>query len=64
MSDNNPSQQEPTTTVFDDPLHLALLDYLFSYFEERWIAIGSTVNQKLLQPTKPPISVSVQSLAI
>ena len=48
MSDNNPSQQEPTTTVFDDPLHLALLDYLFSYFEERWIAIGSTVNQKLL----------------
>ncbi|WP_027849265.1 BrnT family toxin [Marinospirillum minutulum] len=34
--------------VFDDPLHLALLDYRYSYFEERWITIGNTVNQKLL----------------
>ena len=33
---------EEARTVFDDPLHLSLLDYRFSYFEERWITIGMT----------------------
>ncbi|GLR63403.1 BrnT family toxin [Marinospirillum insulare] len=34
--------------VFNDPLHLAMLDYRYSYFEERWITLGNTMNQKLL----------------
>lgn len=33
---------EEARTVFDDPLHLSLLDRRFSYFEERWITIGMT----------------------
>ena len=33
---------EEARTVFDDPLHLSLLDHRFSYFEERWITIGMT----------------------
>jgi len=33
---------EEARTVFDDPLHLSLLDHRFSYFEERWITIGLT----------------------
>ena len=34
--------------VFDDPLHIAILDERFSYFEERWITLGETNKQKLL----------------
>ena len=30
--------------VFDDPLHLSILDERFSYFEERWITIGALEN--------------------
>ena len=33
---------EEARGVFDDPLHLSLLDHRFSYFEERWISIGMT----------------------
>ena len=36
---------EEARTVFDDPLHLSLLDHRFSYFEERWITIGMTGEQ-------------------
>jgi uncharacterized DUF497 family protein len=28
--------------IFDDPLHISLLDTRFNYFEERWITIGAT----------------------
>ncbi len=28
--------------IFDDPLHISLLDKRFDYFDERWIIIGST----------------------
>ena len=34
--------------IFEDPLHIAKLDCRFSYFEERWITIGSTKNDKIL----------------
>lgn len=27
--------------VFNDPLHVSRLDHRFSYFEERWITVGS-----------------------
>ncbi|HHH72250.1 MAG TPA: hypothetical protein ENL04_00285 [Sulfuricurvum sp.] len=37
---------EEAQTVFDDPLHISKLDHRFSYFEERWITIGSTDNGK------------------
>ncbi len=28
--------------IFDDPLHISVLDKRFDYFEERWITIGTT----------------------
>lgn len=28
--------------VFDDPLHISILDRRFDYFDERWITIGAT----------------------
>jgi hypothetical protein len=34
--------------IFDDPLHIALLDERFHYFEERWIAIGQTRSHRIL----------------
>ncbi len=34
--------------IFEDPLHIAKLDCRFSYFEERWITIGSTKSDKIL----------------
>ena len=34
--------------VFEDPLHIAILDERFNYFEERWITLGKTNKQKLL----------------
>lgn len=33
---------EEAREVFDDPLHLSILDDRFNYFEERWISIGKT----------------------
>ena len=34
--------------VFDDPLHLSLLDKRFDYFEERWITIGQSSGRRIL----------------
>ncbi|MFP4432459.1 MAG: BrnT family toxin [Spirochaetaceae bacterium] len=34
--------------VFDDPLHLSVLDARFSYYEERWITIGTTSARRLV----------------
>ena len=31
---------EEARGVFEDPLHVSLLDHRFNYFEERWIAIS------------------------
>ncbi len=39
---------EEAKEVFNDPLQISKLDYRFSYFEERWITIGSTKEQKIL----------------
>lgn len=39
---------EQAKQVFDDPLHLSILDQRFSYFEERWVAIGATHSSKIL----------------
>ena len=39
---------EEACEVFDDPLHIALLDHRFSYFEERWITIGRTSLARLV----------------
>jgi uncharacterized protein len=39
---------EEAQEVFSDPLHLAKLDYRFSYFEERWITIGATQRHHIL----------------
>jgi uncharacterized DUF497 family protein len=38
---------EEARAVFDDPLHLSLLDRRFSYFEERWVSIGMAGEQKV-----------------
>ncbi|MFZ3138793.1 MAG: BrnT family toxin [Thermodesulfovibrionales bacterium] len=32
---------EEAAEVFDDPLHVSILDKRFDYFDERWITIGS-----------------------
>ncbi|MFP4180515.1 MAG: BrnT family toxin [Spirochaetaceae bacterium] len=34
--------------IFDDPLHLSVLDKRFTFFEERWITIGATKDLFLL----------------
>lgn len=34
--------------MFEDPLHIAKMDYRYSYFEERWITLGSTKNRQIL----------------
>ncbi|MDA3951587.1 MAG: BrnT family toxin [Spirochaeta sp.] len=34
--------------VFDDPLHVSRLDHRFSYFEERWITVGSIESQGIV----------------
>lgn len=39
---------EEATEVFSDPLHISILDYRFSYFEERWITIGESHGRRLL----------------
>jgi hypothetical protein len=39
---------EEAREVFDDPLHIALLDRRFNYFAERWITIGRTTNRRLI----------------
>jgi len=34
--------------IFDDPLHLAIIDKRFDYFEERWVTLGMTKGKHLL----------------
>ena len=34
--------------VFNDPLHISILDKRFTYFEERWITVGATHSLVLL----------------
>jgi len=39
---------EEASEVFNDPLHIALLDQRFSSFEERWITIGQTARARIV----------------
>ena len=39
---------EEAKEVFEDALQISRLDHRFSYFEERWITIGSTTKHKVL----------------
>ena len=39
---------EEAKLVFDDPLHLAILDKRFNYFEERWITIGKIQDERIV----------------
>ena len=39
---------EEAREVFDDPLHIALLDARFDYFQERWITIGATRRRRIV----------------
>jgi len=39
---------EEAKEVFADPLQISKLDKRFSYFEERWITVGSTSQHKVL----------------
>lgn len=39
---------EQAKEVFSDPFQLCLLDKRYSYFEERWITVGSTKDSNLL----------------
>jgi len=34
--------------IFDDPLHVSILDERYSYFEERWITVGMTKGQSIV----------------
>jgi len=33
-----------TEEIFEDPMHISLLDRRFDYFDERWITIGVLKN--------------------
>ena len=35
-------------TVFDDPLHISILDKRFDYFDERWITFGATQSSNII----------------
>lgn len=39
---------EEAREVFDDALQISKLDKRFSYFEERWITVGSTKKHKVV----------------
>jgi len=39
---------EKVQEIFEDPLHLSVLDERFTYFEERWITMGQTKNGEIL----------------
>ena len=34
--------------IFDDPLHISIMDERYNYFEERWISLGQSSNRKLI----------------
>ena len=38
---------DDAASVFEDPLHLSLLDKRYDDFEERWVTIGSTSEGKV-----------------
>lgn len=39
---------EEAKEVFEDPFHIAKLDHRFDYFEERWITLGKSKEDKIL----------------
>ena len=39
---------EAAVEVFQDPLHISILDARFNYFEERWITLGASKDLLLL----------------
>ena len=39
---------EEAKEVFLDPMHISKLDRRFDYFEERWITLGATAQEKIL----------------
>jgi len=39
---------EEAKEVFLDPMHISKLDHRFDYFEERWITLGATAQEKIL----------------
>jgi uncharacterized protein len=39
---------EEAREVFEDPLQISKLDHRFSYFEERWITVGSSRRLQIL----------------
>jgi uncharacterized DUF497 family protein len=39
---------EKAQEIFEDPLHLSILDERFSYFEERWITMGQALDGDIL----------------
>jgi len=39
---------ETAREVFEDPLHLSVLDKRFNYFEERWVTVGATQSSQIL----------------
>ncbi len=34
--------------VFEDPMHISLLDERFDYFDERWITFGTTNRGRVI----------------
>jgi len=39
---------EEACEIFNDPLHIAMLDERYNYLEERWITIGQTAESELV----------------
>jgi len=39
---------EEAQEVFLDPMQISKLDHRFDYFEERWITLGATTQDKLV----------------
>ena len=34
--------------IFDDPLHISILDSRYTYFEERWITVGMSKGESFI----------------
>ncbi|MBT5935208.1 BrnT family toxin [Sulfurimonas sp.] len=39
---------EEAKEIFLDPMQISKLDHRFDYFEERWITLGTTTQEKIL----------------
>jgi uncharacterized protein len=39
---------EAAATVFDDPLHLSIVDPASSLAEERWVTVGQSVDRRVI----------------